>query len=793
MRKRIDLNFGWKYSEDFREEMLRPGYDDAAFAEVDIPHANKELPYHYFDEKSYQFVCCYRRHFRLPAGALEGGRRVLLHFEGAANYARVFVNGRAAGEHKGGYTPFTFDITGLVNRSANVIAVALDCTERSEIPPFGYMVDYLCYGGIYREVWLELTEETYIEDVFVSTPNVLFDIRNEYKMLEAEIRMNRGVKGPVELSVSDGDRVLAKRAAELDGQTLHVRWKIKDAALWELDSPKLYTFTARWNGDETTRRFGFREARFTKNGFYLNGRHIKLVGLNRHQSYPYVGNAMPASAQRADADLLKYRLGCNFVRTAHYPDSIHFLDRCDEIGLLVFTEMPSWQHLGEGEWRTNCLNNIRDMIVRDRSHPSVVLWGVRVNEGADCDEFYTETNALARKLDPTRQTGGVRNIPRSHLLEDVYTYNDFSHSGGPIALAPPAIVAGLKAPYLVTEHNGHMFPTKSFDREEIRREHALRHTRVQNKAFSSDRWAGATGWCMADYNTHKDFGSGDRICYHGVTDMFRVPKLAAAVYASQQDDFPVMETSSTMDVGEYPGALVGQTWIFTNCDYVEIFKNGEYKSTAYPDRKRFPHLPHPPIAPYDYIGDALVSVEGLDEKTAEALKSALNKVSASGFLVPPQYYLKAIYAFLHGRIKFSDMYEIATKYFANWGVEQITYRFDGYKDGQLVKSVTRTAVTDTRLFVKPDSLALSEEATYDVTRVEVQALDQNGNRLPFADNVIRVAVDGPARVIGPDTFPLIGGARAFWLRTAGKSGTAKVTVTGDGLGERRFELKITKK
>ena len=103
-------------------------------------------------------------------------------------------------------------------------------------------------------------------------------------------------------------------------------------------------------------------------------------------------------------------------------------------------------------------------------------------------------------------------------------------------------------------------------------EHALRHARVLNAAYGSSRTSGAIGWCMADYNTHKDFGSGDRICYHGVTDMFRVPKLAAALYASQQDDTPVMEISSSMDIGEHPGSQLGQVYAFTNCDYIKLYK-----------------------------------------------------------------------------------------------------------------------------------------------------------------------------------------------------------------------------
>lgn len=789
MRKVIDLNFDWKYSECFTPDMVKAGYDDSAFSNVDIPHTNKELPYNYFDESSYQFVSCYRKYFKLSADLISPDKHIFISFEGAANYAKVYLNGEFVGEHKGGYTPFSFEITGKINKGKNCLAVMLDSTERSEIPPFGKVVDYLGYGGIYREVHIDIYDEKYIEDVFVKTPDPLYP----QKTVEADVTFSEKVNGVCEFELFDGEKSIGKKSANVNGRVLRIRWKVNDVELWDIDNPKLYTLKVSFGKDAIEKRFGFREAKFTRTGFVLNGRHLKLLGLNRHQSYPYVGNAMPASAQAADADFMKYTLGCNIVRTAHYPDSVHFLDRCDEIGLLVFTEMPSWQYLGDGEWRENCLDNIRDMVLRDRTHPCVVLWGVRVNEGGDCDEFYTKTNALAKALDPTRQTGGVRNFPRSHLLEDVYTYNDFIFSGGALKLVPAVITCGIKAPYLVTEHNGHMYPTKSFDREAIRTEHALRHLKVQNTAFGSSRHAGAIGWCMADYNTHKDFGSGDRICYHGVADMFRIPKLAAAVYSSQQDEIPVLETSSAMDVGEHPGAIIGQTYIFTNCDYVEIYKNGKYMSTAYPDKKGFPNLPHPPILPKDFIGDSLETDDGLPKDVAEPLKNALVAATVHGYIMPPQHYLEIAYSFLKGKMKISQMVDLVTKYFANWGDEQVAYRFDGYKDGVCVKSVTRTAVNSQSLKVKADSLSLVEDKTYDVTRIELICTDQNGNRLPFANNCIKVKVDGPASVIGPDEFSLIGGARAFWIRSNGKSGEVTVSISGENLDTQTLALNVIKK
>lgn len=121
-----------------------------------------------------------------------------------------------------------------------------------------------------------------------------------------------------------------------------------------------------------------------------------------------MGYAMPASIQRMDAEVLKKELGLNAVRTSHYPQSQEFINRCDELGLMVFTEIPGWQHIGDEAWKAQAVENVKDMVIQYRNHPSIILWGVRINESQDDDEFYRRTNAIAHKLDDTRQTGGVR-------------------------------------------------------------------------------------------------------------------------------------------------------------------------------------------------------------------------------------------------------------------------------------------------------------------------------------------------------------------------------------------------
>ncbi len=176
------------------------------------------------------------------------------------------------------------------------------------------------------------------------------------------------------------------------------------------------------------------------------------------------------------------------------------------------------------------------------------------------------TNRLARELDSTRPTTGVRFVGGSNLLEDIYSYNDFTHNGTRPPLNTRKNIAKAKVPYLVTEHNGHMFPTKSIDYTGRRVEQALRHARVLNSMYKDDEIAGAIGWCMFDYNTHKDFGSGDRICYHGVMDMFRSPKYAASTYSSQQDNMPVMDVIHSMDRGDLNESNRTEVVVMTNCD-----------------------------------------------------------------------------------------------------------------------------------------------------------------------------------------------------------------------------------
>ncbi len=523
---------------------------------------------------------------------------------------------------------------------------------------------------------------------------------------------------------------------------------------------------------------------------------------------------MPKSAQYKDVDILRHELGVNMVRLSHYPHSRHFLDRCDEVGLLVFEEIPGWQHIGGDEWRQTAIGHVGEMIRRDWNHPAIVLWGVRINESQDHDAFYQETNRLAHELDDTRQTGGVRNFSGSHLFEDVYTFNDFVHHGSNPAIQAPRQVSAqssrfsarqglvqqkrLKAMrkdgirYLITEHNGHMFPTKKFDPEAKRVEQALRHLRVLDAMYGNPHISGALGWCMNDYNTHRDFGSGDGICHHGVMDMFRLPKDAAVAYASQQEEFPVLEAASSMAIGERDAFDLSEVYVFTNCEEVRLFKNDQLIGAFAPDHRTFPGLPHPPVVIRDFIGGLLQQQEGFTHGDAETIKEVLRAVARYGDKsLPLSYKLKMGWVMLKTRMNFERAVDLHSKYVANAGIKALRWKFVGIRHGAPVLTVERGSAPGGDLQVLPDANQLAESETYDVCRIVIRHVDALGNPCLWSRETAQLAVEGAGAIIGPLSIPITGGSTAFWVKTIGVAGRMNVTIRSDHFTEKTVSLQVS--
>ncbi|WP_137129033.1 glycoside hydrolase family 2 TIM barrel-domain containing protein [Rhizobium sp. FY34] len=743
--RRTDLfNDGWTFAQGFTEAAKTTVMTGES---VRLPHNAVDLPFNYFDETCYQRAFTYQKILAWQPDFQD--REVSIVFDGAMADAQVFVNGTAVVAHQDGFTPFEARLTPHLKAGDNLITVKIDGSENPDIPPFGGRIDYLTYAGIYRDAWLKLTTPVSISSIKIETQETLADAKGVSVRVDLANPGDDAIEGRLTVELKDGDRVIASQSQVVTGTRSTVQFKgLEGLGLWDLDTPQLYSAEVHLETaggiDNIASHFGFRTAEFTVDGFKLNGKALKILGLNRHQAWPYSGYAMGKRAQERDAEILKHDLKCNLVRTSHYPQSPWFLDHCDRIGLLVFEEIPGWQHIGDKAWQAQSVRNVERMITRDWNHPSIILWGVRINESQDNHDFYAETNRVARATDPTRQTGGVRFITDSEFLEDVFTMNDFylgseempgaNHSRTP--LRDQQVCTGLpsKVPYIVTEYNGHMYPTKRHDQEQRQAEHVTRHLQVLNAMYGERSTSGAIGWCAFDYNTHKDFGSGDRICHHGVMDMFREPKFAAFAYASQceADDEVILKPVTFWARGERNIGGVVPLIVLTNCDEVEFVYGDHIRKRAGPDRETYPHLPHPPVI--------------------------------------------------------FDRRHFSAEELGNWGMAWLDGEMIGYRNGREVERVKFAGgPVPTRLDVVADDDTLPA-ATKDQVRVIVRALDQVGNLLPFLDEPVHVAVSGAAKLLGPSTSVLTGGATGFWLESTGETGAIEVTVTSPRFETRHLTL-----
>lgn len=802
MSTRIYMNDNWLFAEQFHHEMSHIEYEETELEQVRIPHTFRELPFHYFDESLYQMEGGYRKHFW--ADASWKGQKVYLTFEGAAHDTEVFLGSERIGAHHCGYTGFSIDISDKLRYDEeNILVVRVDSRETLNIPPFGHALDYMSYGGIYRDVYLEIKTPNHIKDLFVK-PEVPIDSATPIRLtteielqLEQEVQMNSiklrqyyKKKNEQEFSFLEEENIT--KACRNGTINTTLSFLLNSVDLWNPETPVLYEIKTQLASDtqiydESIACAGFRNADFREDGFYLNGSKMKLLGLNRHQSYPYVGYAMPDSMQILDADILKYELGLNAVRTSHYPQSHAFINRCDEIGLLVFMEIPGWQYIGDETWKNQAVKNTEDMVKQYRNHTSIILWGVRINESKDDDEFYKRTNEAAKKFDNTRATAGVRAHKKSSLLEDVYTYNDFVHTGRNQGCQKKNhVTSDCKNSYLVSEYNGHMYPTKAFDSGKHRTEHALRHATVINAIQEQTDIGGGFGWCFSDYNTHKDFGSGDRICYHGVLDMFRNSKLAADVYAAQQDDFPVLNVTSSLDIGEQPGGIYGKEWIITNADEVHMYKNNRLIKSFKKESSPFKSMKHGPLLLDDFVGKQIDMESGMKARQKKLVRKLLNDIARYGVSgVPKTSYLTMINLMILYRMKLSEISELYGRYIGNWGGIATKYRFDAVKNGDVVKTIQKAPMNTIHLDIRVSHRNLTEVHSYDVAAIRICAIDENGNLLSFYHGALKLELEGPLQLIGPNIISLQGGMGGTYVKTTGVPGEAILRIRN----EQVFEIK----
>lgn len=746
MARRIDLNQGWLFGGRFADGAQEPGYDDSGFTPVTLPHTVVPLSWGNWDPAAWQHRWIYRRHFRSPAA---GGGRVFADFDGVMTNATVVLNGTVIDTHEGGYLGWSSELTAALVPGDNVLAVIVDA-RWLDVPPDGRQagaiaVDYLQPGGIYRDVSLRVEPQVFVADVFARPVSVLTADRSVAVQVTIDAAVVPDAPVRVAATLLDGSRALGSASATVPVTTTGITTahlaitEVGDVTLWSPDSPRLYKVAAELTAGPGLShrhevRTGFREASFELDGFYLNGERLQIFGLNRHQLFPYAGMAAGARLQRRDAEILKHELNCNMVRCSHYPQSPHFLDACDELGLMVWQEPPGWGYVGGTEFQDIVLRNVRDMVIRDRSRPSVIVWATRLNETASVVELYRRTRQLAAELDPSRQTSGALNsYSLDGWAQDLYGHDDYRSAGGDAALRPPL----PEVPYLVTEAVGALTGPPLYrwtDSGTALAAQGRLHAQVHDQARADPRYAGVLGWCAIDYAS---LNGGDRIWQHlktpGVLDTFRVPKPGAAFYRSQLSPAvrPVILPMFFWDFGpSSPGAGPGPgSMIATNCERLELSVDGQKLAPCFPDVTGFPNLPYPPV-----LADLTVDGSGLPE-----------------------------------------------------------LRIDGFVGDVLAATVRMSADTSgDRLELTADHDELLADGT-DATRVTFRAVDAYGNQRPYVAGTVALTLTGPATLIGDNPFPFAeyGGVGGAFIRSRpGQAGPATVQAEHATLGRSAVRLMV---
>jgi beta-galactosidase len=749
----FSMNTNWLFGGQYTSGSESSFFDDSDFAPVTVPHTVTRLSWENWDYAGWQQVWIYRRHF--TGGHLldphRPGNRILVDFDGVMVNASVAVNDQVVATHQGGYLPFSAELTGKVTAGDNLLAVVVD-SRCLPVPPVGVgrgpkSIDFYQPGGIYRDVRLRVLPQVFLADLWAQPGDVLTSHPRVDIECAVDSAATAGASGTLLVQLFDGQTQLAAQATTVKTGSPGVSTArlsltgFGPVGLWSPDSPKLYTVQATLDfpgigSHMLTRRIGFREASFQPDGFYLNGKRLQLFGLNRHQLYPYAGMAMPARVQRKDAEILKNEFNCNMVRCSHYPQSPSFLDACDELGLLVWEEAPGWHNVSmTTDWQDLVLRDVRGMVTRDRSRPSVIIWGTRLNETRDYPGLWAQTRQAARELDPTRPSSGAMAFhDDTDWAEDVFAYNDYATDDktGNITLRPP--FPGL--PYLVSEAVGvESVKPQHFAWADppawLARQAAL-HAQAHSQARANPGYSGLLAWAGFDYNSLLGPGPYD-IKWAGVADGFRVPKPGAAIYQSQGDPAvrPVIVPVFFWEAGGAVPAPSPTAMIASNCERLEVFVGGAHVASALPafDSPLYSSLAHPPF---------LVRLPG--------------KIPAPA----PDLLVR------------------------------------GFAGGRQVAELRMSA------HPAGDALAMTVDDTViradgsDATRAVFRAVDAYGNQRRYGSGQVTLTVSGPATLVGdnPFAFGQYGGLGAVWIRSQpGQPGAVTLTASHPQLGQAEVQVR----
>ncbi len=646
-REVYSMNPAWRFHKGAVESAETKEFNDKDWTVVSLPDGIEYLPTEASGCINYQGEVWYRKHFT-PDAALKG-KKLFLHFEAIMGKSKVFVNGKLLTEHFGGYLPVIADVTDVLDwNGGNVIAVWADNSDDPSYPPGKAqdVLDYTYFGGIYRDCWLIahnnvfITDPNYENEVAGGGLFVAFGkVSDALAEVQLKIHVRNATKNPFSGRVeymllqpdgtevarlSDKIQVKAGRAT-----TVSDRMPVKQPMLWTPSTPTLYNLLVRVLDKEGNvidgyrRRIGIRSIEFKgKDGFYLNGRPYgkPLIGANRHQDFAIVGNAVANSIHWRDAKKLK-DVGMEIIRNAHCPQDPAFMDACDELGLFVIVNTPGWQFWNDApEFAQRVYSDIRNVVHRDRNHPSVWLWEPILNETWYPADFAKNTRDIVDAEYPYPYCySGSDSEARGHENFPVYFAHPANMQDASKEIDPTKTYFTREWGDNVDDWSSHNSPSR------VARNWGEQPMRVQAQHYAcpyypvtsydvlykqSPQHVGGCLWHSFDHQR----GYHPDPFYGGLMDVFRQPKYSYYMFMAQR---PAVKNDR--NAGSGPMVYIAHEMtpfsgkdvtVYSNCDEVRLTFNKGGKTYTYKKDKNRPGMPSPVITfpdVYDFMVDKAFS------------------------------------------------------------------------------------------------------------------------------------------------------------------------------------------
>ena len=704
--------------------------------------------------QQWQGICFYRKFFSIPASYK--GKHIAIQFDAAMQEADVYLNGKHIFKHLGGYLPFYIDISNEVIVGAeNSILVKLDNRDNPLIPPGKPLkdLDFNYYSGIYRNAWLITKDKLHISNavaankiagggVFVHYENITPQSATLVLKTEVNNDFNTAKNAQIRVTLADKSGKTIARSLSANqsvnagnSDTFTQTIAVTNPILWSPENPYLYQLTveALQDGktiDKEIIKTGIKTIRIERDAFYLNNKQVKIRGTNRHQEYPYLGNALSDNAQYRDAWKIK-QAGFNFVRCSHYPQSPAFFNACDELGIMVMDPIPGWQFSGNDSFRVNSYQNMRDMIRRDRNHASIILWEASLNESGMKKDYMQKAHEIVHEEMP------FPGVYSAGWINDVY---DVFLPARQHAKAPDYWKKYNKdRPLLIAEYGDWEYYAQNagFNQTAYKDLKTEERTSRQLRGFGEKRLLqqalnyqeahndnlygsdlGDVIWLMFDYNR----GYASDIESSGIMDIVRLPKFAFYFYQSQVD--PVVNNSSPFNK---PMLFIANYWqngsdtavrIFSNCDEVELFLNGKSLGKQKPDKDQYStNLKHPPFTFH------------LNTFTAGTL-------TAIGYI----------------------------------------------NNKKVIQEIRRTPGPPAKINLRVDYSGKELKAGQnDIVFVYADITDNNGTVIYNAADKVEFKVSGDAEIVGPSVVSAEAGTATIVLKAGAKAGQIKISAHAEGL------------